>query len=301
MSGFAELVAARRGVEFVRHAILTFSGTWAKPGTGYPSWVVAGAADTLEAPVFEVPVQAPWSFGFIGAPNPNAASYAKSVDIAVEWAVAWILAHPLQTFGLGGYSQGAEAASRVLLEIITPGGRLYHLRYNFIGGYSLGNPMRGQGHSGPALIDPGGRGIAAKRLPADLPATWVDIGNPGDMYTSVPAGPKLLDQQAGDNITACYMAAIQLGLDINSATAILSALTGKGGLAEQVLELLANPLNIGALAKSVAVALQFVAQNPPTGPHITYEWRPVTADGRTGIQYAVDHVGVIAAATPAAA
>jgi hypothetical protein len=295
MSGFGELLAARRGVEFVRHAILTFAGTWAAPGTGYPSWVVAGAADTSDAPVFEVPVQAPWSFGFIGAPNPNAPSYARSVDIAVEWAIAWILAHPRQTFGLGGYSQGAEAASRVLLEIISPGGRLHHLRGNFIGGYTIGNPMRGQGHAGPGLVDPGGRGIAAKRLPADLPATWVDIGNPGDMYTSVPTG------QAGDNITACYMAAIQLGLDINSATAILSALTGKGGLAEQVLELLANPLNIGALAKSVAVALQFVAQNPPTAPHITYEWRPVTADGRTGIQYAVDHLGAIAAATPAAA
>ncbi|ART68225.1 hypothetical protein BTO20_06175 [Mycobacterium dioxanotrophicus] len=294
MTGMAELLAGRRGVEFVRHAILTFSGTWAAPGTGYPSWVVAGAADTLDAPVFEVPVQAPWSFGFIGSPDPKAPSYAESVDIAVEWAIAWILAHPVQTFGLGGYSQGAEAMSRVLLEIITPGGRLYHLRQNFIGGYSLGNPMREENHSGPGLLFSGGRGIAAKRL-RNTPDTVVDIVNPGDMYGSVPIG------QAGDNITACYMAAIQLGLDINSATAILSALTGKGGLAEQVLELLSNPLNVGALAKSVAVALQFVAQNPPTGPHITYEWRLVTADGRTGIQYAVDHLGAIAAATPAAA
>lgn len=95
------------------------------------------------------------------------------------------------------------------------------------------------------------------------------------------------------------MAAVQLALDINAATAIVSALTGKGGLAEQVLELLTKPLNVVALGKSITIALQFVAQNPPTAPHITYEWRPVTADGRTGIQYAVDHLGAIAA-VPAA-
>lgn len=64
--------------------------------------------------------------------------------------------------------------------------------------------------------------------------------------------------------------------------------------------MLTNPLNVVALGKSVAVALEFVPQNPPTAPHITYEWRPVTADGRTGIQYAADHLGAIAA-TPAAA
>jgi hypothetical protein len=32
-------------------------------------------------------------------------------DIA---AMAWLTTHPSQTFALGGYSQGAEAASRVL-------------------------------------------------------------------------------------------------------------------------------------------------------------------------------------------
>lgn len=293
MTSFAELLAGRRGVEFVRHAVLTFAGTWARPGEGYPSWVVGGALDVLEAPVFEVPVQAPWSFGFIGSPDPRAPSYEESVSIAVDWAVAWLLARPAQTFILGGYSQGAEAASRVLLEVITPGGRLYHLRHNFIGGYTFGNPMREAGHTGPGLIDPGGHGIAAVRL-TNTPASWVDIANPGDMYTSVPTG------QAGDNITACYMAAVQLGLDINAATAIVSALTGKGGLAEQVMELLTKPLNVVALGKSITIALQFVAQNPPTAPHITYEWRPVHADGRTGIQYAVDHLGAIAA-VPAAA
>lgn len=299
MTSFAELLAGRRGVEFVKHAVLTFAGTWAKPGTGYPSWIVAGAIDVLEAPIYEVPVEAPWSFGFIGSPDPKAPSYEQSVDIAVEWAIAWILAHPAQTFGMVGYSQGAEAMSRVLLEIITPGGRLYHLRHNFIGGATIGNPMREEGHSGPALLHSAGRGIAAKRL-TNTPDTVVDIINEGDMYGQVPAGPKALDKQAGDNITACYMAAVQLGLDINAATAIVSALTGKGGLAEQVLELLTKPLNVVALGKSIAIALQFVAQNPPTAPHITYEWRPVTADGRTGIQYAVDHLGAIAA-VPAAA
>lgn len=299
MAAFGELLAARRGIEFVRHAVLTFAGTWAAPGTGYPSWVVAGAIDALEAPVFEVPVEAPWSFGFIGSPDAKAPSYEQSVQMAVEWAIVWVLACPLQTFAMVGYSQGAEAMSRVLMEIITPGGRLYHLRHNFIGGATFGNPMREEGHSGPGLLYSDGRGIAHARVES-TPVTVVDIVNEGDMYGQVPAGPKALDKQAGDNITACYMAAIQLGLDINAATAIAAALTGNGGLAEQVIELLDDPLNVVALGKSATIALQFIAQNPPTGPHITYEWRPVTADGRTGIQYAVDHLGAIAA-TPAAA
>ena len=67
MTTFSDIAANISGVYHVRHAVLTFAGTWAAPGTGYPSDVVHAADPDL---VFEVPIQAPWTFGPIppGAP-----------------------------------------------------------------------------------------------------------------------------------------------------------------------------------------------------------------------------------------
>ena len=61
--------------------MLTFAGAWAQPGTGDPSDVVNAANPDL---VFEVPIDAPWSFGPI-APDARAASpsYAEAIEIAV--------------------------------------------------------------------------------------------------------------------------------------------------------------------------------------------------------------------------
>ena len=186
------------GVWLVRYAVLTFAGTFAAPGTGYPSDVVR-AADPDR--VFEVPVQSPWTFGPIPPGAPTSPSYAESVQIAVDNATRWINTHPKQTFALGGYSQGAEAASRVLAAIMT--GSLQWARPNLIGGYSFGNPWRLTGHTFPGVADPGGRGIAnirltAAQIPKDANGvdTWWDFANRGDLYTTTP------NNQAGDNITA---------------------------------------------------------------------------------------------------
>ena len=110
MATFGDIAASIAGVRLVRHAVLTFAGTWAAPGTGYPSDVVAAVSPDL---VFEVPIQSPWTFGPIPPGAPLSPSYAESVRIGVTNAVNWITAHPRQTFVLGGYSQGAEAASRM--------------------------------------------------------------------------------------------------------------------------------------------------------------------------------------------
>lgn len=193
------MVAALDGRTVVRHAWLTFSGTWAAPGTGYCSWVLQAANSDL---VYEVPVQSPWSFGFVGG-APGGASYRQSVNIGVEWAITWLLAHPLQTFGLAGYSQGGEAASRVLWEVINPGGRLYHLRPNYIGSFTLGNPCRQAGHTFPGGADPGGSGISTFNL-TNTPPEHVDEANHGDLYTTTP------DDGAGVFIRDMY----ELGIDL---------------------------------------------------------------------------------------
>lgn len=215
MSLWPDIRASLDGVYLVRHAWLTFGGTWGVPGTGYCSWVVQAAIDN-DAPAYEIPVPGPYSFGPIPAINQGlgitAPSYRESIDISVEWAINWLLAHPLQTFGLAGYSQGGEAASRVLKEVIYPDGRLYHLKDNFIGGFTFGNPCREKGHTYPGGIDPGGRGISDFNL-TNTPVEWHDHANGtangamgDDLYTTRHDG------QVGEDEQDVYQMAIDLQL-----------------------------------------------------------------------------------------
>ncbi len=295
MTTFSDIAANIAGVYHVRHAVLTFAGTWAAPGTGYPSGVVNAADPDL---VFEVPIQAPWTFGPIPPGAPLSPSYAESVGIAVTNAIGWINNYPKQTFALGGYSQGAEAASRVLAEVMT--GSLQWAKPNLIGGYTFGNPWRLTGHTFPGGTDPGGRGIAATNLTAaQIPKdsngidTWWDFANPGDLYTTTP------NDQAGADITAVYKAAVQLGININAALALIAGLTGQGSLAQEVLALVTDPIVGGpALVEAIDLAVAFYSTNPPTLPHITYEFVDALPN-QSSVQVATNHLNQIAAATSA--
>ena len=295
MSTFGDVQANISGAHLVRHAVLTFAGTWAAPGTGYPSDVIHAADPDL---VYEVPIQAPWTFGPIPPGAPLSPSYAQSVQIAVTNASAWITANPRQTFALGAYSQGAEAASRILAEIMT--GSLQSARPNLIGGYTFGNPWRLGGHTFPGGTDPGGRGIAttnltAAQIPKDAGGmdTWWDFANPGDLYTTTP------NNQAGADITAVYKAAVQLGISINAAIALIAGLTGQGSLAQQVLAFVTDPIVGGpALIEAIDLAVAFYGTNPPTLAHISYDTIEALP-GLTSVQVAVAHLNRIASATSA--
>ena len=293
MTTFGDIAAHVSGVRLVRHAVLTFAGTFAAPGTGYPSDVVNAANPDL---VFEVPVQAPWTFGPIPPDAPTAPSYAESVRIAVNFATAWINANPQQTFAICGYSQGAEAASRVVAQIMT--GSLQWARPNLIGGYSFGNPWRLTGHTFPGGIDPGGRGIAninltAAQIPKDANGvdTWWDFANRGDLYTTTP------DDEAGADITAVYKAAVQLGIDINVIAALIAGLTGQGSLAQQVLAFVTDPIIGGiALAEAINLAVAFYSTNPPALTHLSYQSAPAIP-GQSSVEVAIGHLNNIAGAT----
>jgi hypothetical protein len=293
MTTFGDIAADISGVRLVRHAVLTFAGTFAAPGTGYPSDVVNAANPDL---VFEVPIDAPWSFGPIPPGAPTSPSYAQPVQIAVTNATTWINANPQQTFALGGYSQGAEAASRILAEIMT--GSLQSARPNLIGGYTFGNPWRLTGHTFPGGTDPGGRGIAstnltAAQIPKDANGvdTWWDFANPGDLYTTTP------NDTAGADITAVYKAAVQLGININAIVALIAGLTGQGSLAQQVLALVTDPIVGGpALIEAIDLAIAFYGTNPPTLPHISYQSVPALS-GQSSVEVAISHLNNIAGAT----
>jgi hypothetical protein len=280
-----------------RHAVLTFSGSWADPGTGYPSDVVNAANPDL---VFEVPIDAPWSFGPKPPDAPASPSYAESIQIAVTNATAWIDANPQQTFALGGYGHGAEAASRILAEIMT--GSLQSAQPNLIGGYTFGNPWRLSAHTFPGGEDPGGRGIAgtnltAEQIPKDANGvdTWWDFANPGDLYSTTP------NDTVGADITAVYKAAIHVGIDVNTMVAVIAGLTGHGTLAQQILAMVTAPIVGGAaLVDAIDLAVTFYESNPPALPHISYQSVPVLS-GQSSVEIAIAHLDNIAGATLARA
>ena len=101
-----------------------------------------------------------------------------------------------------------------------------------------------------------------------------DFANPGDLYTTTP------NNQAGADITAVYKAAVQLGISINAAVALVAGLSGQGSLAQQVLALVTDPIVGGpALVEAIDRAVAFYSTNPPTLPHITYEFAEVWPSG----------------------
>lgn len=245
-----------------RIPFLTCSGTWAAPGTGYCSWVVQ-AAD--QSRVIEVPVQAPWSFGPIGG-APGAPSYEESIVIGLDWAVDWLNANT-GPFGLSGYSQGGECASRIYMEL--QDGRLTHRMADFIGGFTFGNPSRELDHTYPGGKNPnkGTAGISHTQL-VGTPATWNDYAQKGDMYTCTP-----YPDPAGEIMRDCYDMCVQIGIGdpigfVQNLIAII-----------QNLQFLGGDATIVDAIQAATIAITFLAQG--TGPHITYE----TGEAEPGVTY----------------
>lgn len=329
------MTAALDGRYWVRHAFLTASGTWAPPGVGYCSDVIAGANQDL---VYEVPIDYPASFG-----NPD--SYMQSIAIGYTWAKNWLFANPYQTFGLGGYSQGGEVAAMIRMAL-SPGGELAQFMPNYVGGFTFGNPRRPAGHTGGGAPDPGGAGISTTLMTAaDVDANWWDEANgPAngasgiDMYTATP------NNGAGTIIRTFYTMATSFGFSDFGAmvTAIAKGImqllaqvlgvqvTPGGGILGELEGLLAKFVVLGQLAgagvgllkgdglslgigsaaptleslgvgvmdaiEAAVIALKFLGSG--TAPHVTYESTFATP-GVTHIQHAIDHVNSCATAVTA--
>lgn len=330
VSLWPDIKAALDGERLVRHAVLTFGGTWGVPGTGYCSWVTQAAIDN-DAPVYEVPVQGPYSFGPIPGPGSSGASnpsYRESMTIAVEWAIDWLLSHPGQTFMLGGYSMGGECASRVFNEITSPTGRLAHRKDDIVGGFTLGNPCREEGHTFPGGFKTPGRGISDFNL-SNTPDWWHDHANVGDLYTTRPDG------QAGQDEQDIYQLAIDIQLhdfmgfiktfvkhvltmlqDLGGMPYLLTSLgtgsiftsalaglipgAGFGGFSQvfgnNTQDLPPATNRIEAAVEASITGLKFLLAG--TGPHITYE-STQAVPGQTHLQHAVGHVIDRAWAVPA--
>jgi hypothetical protein len=305
------------GTPAERHALLTCSGTWAPPGVGYPSDVANACLGVIE----EIPVVAPWSMGPLGGASGEGAqspSYQESVEIAVNWACDWLLAHPHRTFMLGGYSQGGEAASRIYQETL-PGGRLESVAGNFVAGFTLGNPSRWLNHTFFECPPRNGEGIAEFRM-GEVTDEWADYVDPGDMYGAVPDNltgeimrdvyTMITEMQLHDGFLAfaqCFAAnCVELlgNLDGDAYDTAMDEARAQGVSFEGArlidrarLQELGNriggdggAISVKGVAAAVAAAIRaitFFAQG--TRPHIEYHIREVFPS-QTYLQHAIGHV-----------
>jgi hypothetical protein len=273
--------------------------------------------------VEEIPVQAPWSMGPLGGASGEGAqspSYVESVQMAVDWAVNWLLARPTRTYMIGGYSQGGEAASRIHAETL-PGGRLESVAHNFVGGFTFGNPSRQLEHTFYQGPQRRGEGISTFRQ-SGMGDWWADEVDPGDMYGAVMKGlvgeimrdvytmvtemeihsgaaafaqtfayncVEIVQNLDGDAYDDVSEAASVMGADFSGARrgdidGIVSRIRGIG---DNIPE---GALSVKGVTAAVIAAIQaliFFGQG--TRPHIEYHIREVFP-GQTYLAHAIQHV-----------
>ena len=295
-----------------KHACLTFRGTGGIVGWDYTSRVAAAAGSH----VTEIPVPYSASMGPVpvgAASDFRAPSGSQSRDAAVEWAATWI-ENSTQSFVLGGYSQGADAASRVRA-LLEPGRRLARHRDRYVCGYMFGNPTRRFGHTFYLGSIPAGQGIADWHVPESCCTwDWLEAVQPGDLYGNVPLGDVgevcreayrlIMALQFTDlgALASSFLANLMSLLDeagvdaagIQKPEAIVSG--ALGGLLSSLIPQL-GPLiaqsggnrESAAAAQAAVLGLRFAASNPPTAAHITYEFAQALP-GMTYLQLATQHV-----------
>lgn len=302
-----------------RHPAFVFRGTGGIVGADYVSRVCQGAADLVEE------INTPWSAAMGGIPvgaagNVNDPSMWRGVHEAFDaWEVEFhrrLALNPRMRCVVGGYSAGAVVAALVreyLLESFPD---------NYLCSFSLGDPTRPAGGSFYRGIDPGGQGISSWRY-GDVTdwrhcwATNVSDPNRPDMYARVPLGKTgEIMQDAYDLVTrvelANPVATVQNMVAVIPEICadagilvpdILGALSnGTPGLAGYGAQLLAGALagligrgnpdtltGTAAAAKAAQIALTFALDNPPTKPHITYEFAEVWP-GQTYLGLCIQHV-----------
>lgn len=245
-----DLAALKITVPFAGTCI-TAQGTGVDMWTGYP-------ADTARA------VGDRWYFQPLGDWPAAMFPMGPSVQKGIASARVQIRQHPGK-FVLAGYSQGAIVTSMVYKhDLLDPFGMLHDRLPDLVGAVTWGNPCREKGvANGNKLIGepiPDGRGISDDRL-VNTPDWWLDFAHGAngphgrDIYTDTP------DDDAGEDMTAIY-----------KLVQNVSGVVGANGLLEQVTELVGHPFSEGlAMFRAIYYGGQFVASNPATLPHISYD------------------------------
>jgi hypothetical protein len=214
----------------------------------------------------------------------------------------------------GGYSQGGEAASRYRMEF-EPGGRLAHLRNNWVCGYVFGNPSRHMHTTYYAGPPTPWEGIAQWRL-LNIGHDWCELVDPGDLYGTCARG--LTGEIERDVYTMCTQMEMHSGWKEFAKTFVANLLEVvrnldgdayddlEAGVArynvdlegvtvapvETVKPIADRLLSVQGVAAAIAAAIDgliFLCTTPPTACHIEYHIREAWP-GMTYVNLAIQHV-----------
>lgn len=250
--------------------IFTVSGTGAPWDVGYP-FDLARWQD--QSQVYVQPIGYPAAAFPMGpSVNQGVNELVRQMHIHLDGENDDVL------FILIGYSQGAIVTSKVLRRMMS--GDLAGYLDRCIAGVTFGNPMREEHHFTGAS-DPGGHGLDPECL-ENTPAWWHDYAAKGDIYT---CGSGNDDAATMEDMTAIYLAVMGH-----------LVLGGHDSLTWQVIEAFTNPFGeVPAMIKAIASGIGFIAQSPPTAPHIEYHIRECFP-GVTYFDHAFDYVRRVVAA-----
>lgn len=299
-----------------RHLAVVHRGTGGIIGLDYVSRVCQANAHLVEER------NPHWSATMGGLPvgaagNINDPSMWNGVKIAVDAAKVEIRSalqiNPKRRVVLGGYSAGA-CVTAILVEWMKA-----EYPDNYLCSFSFGDPTRPFGGSyflGPILA---GEGISSTHYgdPKDYRHCW--LTDPDDMYGNVPLGDTgeimhtaydMVTQVELSNIIDTTKRLIPLIMEIMEEAGIElpAVLAGLGGGIPGLISF-GLPILIGMLpgliagiggntadltgpaaaAQAAIIALKFMASQPPTAPHIQYEFRQVWP-GQTYLGLASQHV-----------
>lgn len=295
-----------------RHLAVVFRGTGGVVGEDYVSRVCQAVSDLVE----EVNPEFPATMGGIPvgtAGNIQDPSGRRSVQIGFEDGKRLIQdalrQDPQRKIILGGYSLGAWAAALLRQWLLATYPQNYLCSFSFgdptrpVGGcYYNGKPAKGHGISSWLYGDV-----------KDYRHCWLTA--PGDMYSSVPdAKSGEIMQNFFDIVTGIELSdplSLKVILDeipeiLEDAGVtvpdIIKLLGGDQGewnkAGNNAFTFIVNSIvgaisgkqqGLGAIIEAIVCALQFVATQPPTAPHIQYEFREVWP-GQTYVGLAIQHV-----------
>lgn len=316
-TGIFDVATARKaGFPVPRHLGIVFRGTGGIIGEDYVSRVLQAVSSLVE----EINPNFPATMGGIPvgtAGSPQDPSMANAVNIAFEDAKRIFSErhsrNPQVKVVIGGYSAGAVAAARFREWIQA------NYPENYLCSFSFGDPTRPAGGCYFGGTPTPGRGISSWRYGdvRDWRHCW--LAAPGDMYTAVPDGP------VGDIMDTAYdmVTQTQISNPLGTAQAILQQIPvilqeagisvpgvfgalsgGPTAIVGFVLPLLigafqgliggaigghATTPGTAAAAEAALIGLRFIAQQPPTAPHIEYHIREVWP-GQTYLGLAIQHV-----------
>ncbi len=271
--------AAQNGVfRDLQHLLITVNGASVDMWTGYQS-------DLARELCKQFPYFAWQPIGYDSRPTPM----KPGIDQAVA-EIVWqlVVVHPVGTFMMILYSEGAIIGSTILEMLRDPTSPIGHRYQDCLAVVAFGNPCREAGNVAPGCIDPGGFGIVEPNT-VGTPSMWWNFAN----------GPTVPGAGGWDLYTTCSGAAPGSN-ELKDMRAVWKTIyTGSpGSLAGMIATTILLPWKWVGGFRAMGAAASFFGSG--TLPHCDYQTSyPIPGDNRDCWKIAFDYLAQVGAQGPA--